>query len=737
MSYPILYDAGDADLKKGIVPTHNGVGRLVNIVSPIVTEEKQGAFTFEFIYQAPNNFDDDYEIQRPLFDAIVKDNVVKANANDYDGDRLFRIDTVEFDAISEDKYVTAVALAQADLFSNAIVGVDLKNVTPTGAVNALLANAVTPTKFTAWTDVTTTANYKQEYINVLSGIAGEEGSIIDKWRTDLEWDNFTIRMHKSRGANRGVRIAYSKNLTGLTATTTGDVTTRIIPFAQLDNGDGTTRKINLPEVVIDAPNVADFYQPLALPVDFSQDMTDAGYTSVAQLRTLAQAWFEKTGNNTPKVNFAINFVQLAKTEDYKEFAMLEHVALFDTVQVWHEKYGFEIEAKVSKYTYDPVAEMYIEIELGDARYSLQSKAVNDAQLQAQLTDQMTGIHDFIALAIDHATNLITGNDGGYVVLYPPRNPAEIFIMDTDDVNTAKQVLRLNKSGIGFSSTGVNGQYRSAWTLDGRFNADFITAGTLQAIDIKGVNITGSTVQADSFVSSFMPPLPAPQYEETLRMGGGAGFYLTAKRRNYNFPAMQFRMNTNGDLGIAVEAVNENTGAVNADMVVRISPFAGIETPLLQSDGWCYVGANADGRVAFIDRTTWRSGGGSQIRYIPARASAWETASSATLKQDIEKLSDSIMYKHFTATYLVNDIEVFAYRLKQDAEQMKLDKNIGFIAELLPKVLRSDSDDIATVDLYKTTAWLWQYARENEAEKKVLETRVSELEALVYSLVERS
>ncbi|MBC1615437.1 hypothetical protein HB904_04525 [Listeria booriae] len=732
MSYPILYSANDADLKKGIVPANNGLGALMNITSPVVTEEKQGTFTFEFDYQAPNGFDDDYLIQRPIFDAIVKDNVVKAKANDYDGDRLFRIDTVEFDAVNESKHVTAMALAQADLFSNAIVSVDVKGTTPTGAVNALLANAVTPTKFTSWTDVTTTANYKQEYVNVLSGIAGVEGSIIDVWRTDLEWDNFTIRMHKSRGADRGVRIAYSKNLTGLTALTSGDVTTRIIPFAQLDNGDGTTRKITLAEVVIDAPNVADFYQPLALPVDFSQEMTDAGYTSEAQLRTLAKAWFEKTGNNVPKVNFTINFVQLSKTEEYKEYAILEHVALFDTVHIYHERYGIEIDAKVSKYTYDPVSEMYIEIELGDAKYSLQSKAVNDAQTQAQLADQLTGIHDFIALAIDHATNLITGNDGGYVLLYPPRNPAEIFIMDTDDVNTAKQVLRMNKSGIGFSSTGVNGQYRSAWTLDGRFNADFITAGTLQAIDIKGVNITGSKIQADSFVSSFMPPLPAPQYEESLRMGGGAGFYLTAKRRNYAFPAMQFRMNTTGDLGVAIEAVNETTGAINTDKVIRISPWAGVETPFIQSIGWCSIGADATGKVASIDRTSWDT---PTLKYVPHVAAAFQQGSSALIKQDIEKFDESRMAEKYSATEMIRTIEVFSYRLKQNIEQSSFEKTLGFIAETLPPELRAD--DMQAVDLYKTCMWLWQYARENEDEKQALEKRVSELEELVYALAERS
>ena len=59
----------------------------------------------------------------------------------------------------------------------------------------------------------------------------------------------------------------------------------------------------------------------------------------------------------------------------------------------------------------------------------------------------------------------------------------MLYMDTDDVKTATNVLRLNKNGIGFSYNGVNGEYKTAWTLDGSFNAEFITVGTLQGIQI--------------------------------------------------------------------------------------------------------------------------------------------------------------------------------------------------------------------------------------------------------------
>ena len=47
------------------------------------------------------------------------------------------------------------------------------------------------------------------------------------------------------------------------------------------------------------------------------------------------------------------------------------------------------------------------------------------------------------------------------------------------------MIRLNKNGIGFSTSGYNGVYRNAWTIDGNLIADFITSGTMYADRIKG------------------------------------------------------------------------------------------------------------------------------------------------------------------------------------------------------------------------------------------------------------
>ena len=104
----------------------------------------------------------------------------------------------------------------------------------------------------------------------------------------------------------------------------------------------------------------------------------------------------------------------------------------------------------------------------------------------------------IRQAVDHATKLITGGLGGYVIIEPNAStgyPEEILVMDTPSKTTATNVIRINKNGIGFSTTGYSGTYTTAWTIDGHFVADFITAGTFNASLIKAgmlEDVSGNT-----------------------------------------------------------------------------------------------------------------------------------------------------------------------------------------------------------------------------------------------------
>lgn len=98
-------------------------------------------------------------------------------------------------------------------------------------------------------------------------------------------------------------------------------------------------------------------------------------------------------------------------------------------------------------------------------------------------------------AIETATALITGADGGYVVLNPSEQPEEILIMNTPDINTATKVWRWNQNGLGFSANGYNGPFTTAITMDGKIVADFITAGGMNAERITAGTLKGIEIIA--------------------------------------------------------------------------------------------------------------------------------------------------------------------------------------------------------------------------------------------------
>lgn len=132
--------------------------------------------------------------------------------------------------------------------------------------------------------------------------------------------------------------------------------------------------------------------------------------------------------------------------------------------------------------------------------------------QAEISERVDKIVDStskeIQRKIENATTLITGGFGGYVVLDnidpatgKKMHPWRILVMNTPDKDTAKNVIQINQNGIGFSTTGINGPYSNAWTIDGNLVADFITTGTMLADRIRGgtLEVGGSGLGKDGMI----------------------------------------------------------------------------------------------------------------------------------------------------------------------------------------------------------------------------------------------
>ena len=203
----------------------------------------------------------------------------------------------------------------------------------------------------------------------------------------------------------------------------------------------------------------------------------------AELRAAGEAYILANDIGIPAVNVTVDFIALWQTEEYKDLAALERVNLCDTITVRFDKLGVDVKAKVIRTNFDVLTERYNEIEVGDGKGSL-GETISEISA-GETENAVRSVTAAYTAAIGAATELLSGGMGGHVVINTNADgqPNEILIMDTDDANTAVNVIRLNSAGIGFSNNGYNGPFASAWTIDNKFNAQLIDVLNLSANSI--------------------------------------------------------------------------------------------------------------------------------------------------------------------------------------------------------------------------------------------------------------
>ena len=276
-----------------------------------------------------------------------------------------------------------------------------------------------------------------------------------------------------------MRIAYGKNMTELKCDVDMSASyTGIFGYVKTDDVN-LTSSYN----VTNASGIS----TRILVRDFSSDFGSNAPTQ-SSLDAAVKKYAEDNDINSIKASVTVSFVNLAQSPEYANVAPLEAVNLCDTVTIYHKELGVNIKAKVIKTVYDTIAEKYTKIELGSARTNMSSiisqtvKEATDAKnIAISSKSEVTAAYQE---AIANATAAITGNSGGYIRLNPSENPQELLIMNTADASTATKIWRWNLSGLGYSSTGYNGTYKTAITQDGHIVADFVDTGTLTANIIK-------------------------------------------------------------------------------------------------------------------------------------------------------------------------------------------------------------------------------------------------------------
>lgn len=455
---PILYSAAETAF------TSNGLGRLSDAISCEVKEKRNGTYELSMVY--PTN--------GAHFADLVDGNYI-ATTHDEVGDiQPFRIYKISEEI---DGKVTINASHISYLLNSTVIK-PFSAGSCSEAINQLntQANYVGGScPFSFWSDKAVTVPFNQEVPrDVRSLLGGASGSFLDIFGTgEYEFDKYEVKFYQHRGTDTDVQIRYGVNLTDYNHTADSSGTyNAVVPFW----GDEETGEV----VTLSEWYLTPTGQTAASLRFFALDLTEDfdEKPTEAQLRTLAQQRLDNSEAWKPKENWKVSFVQLWQTPEYENVAALQRLKLCDTCLVIYG--GQTIREKVVEVTWDVLRERYSSMELGEPKTSFAKMIIQEAT--SQVAKQVI-TKSYLEEAIDHATELITGGLGGYLIINTDASgkPYELLIMDTDDTATAVNVWRFNSGGLGHSHNGYQGPFSDvALTMDGKINAAMITTGILTA-----------------------------------------------------------------------------------------------------------------------------------------------------------------------------------------------------------------------------------------------------------------
>lgn len=373
------------------------------------------------------------------------------------------------------------------------------------ALDYLNKNCDVETPFTTNSDVTSTNSYRCVRKLLSEAIT----TLIDRWGGHLVRDNFNISIKQNIGVDRGLIVKYRKNITSIKAEEVWDnVVTKIMPVGK----DG----LLLPEKYLEVKDKL-YDIPFSKIVKIDQDLeqeeneSDEDFTErlIADLRLKAKSYLEE--NKYPKVNYNLS-------------ANLDNITdVGDTIYVDHPKLNIKMTTNVISVKWDVISKKYKNIEFGNFRNKLKDLLKNMNTIANEISkDNSNKTKSFLEKELIDATNKIWGTLGNSFVIY---EGDKILIVDKLPKEQAKNVILMNNGGIGFSNTGINGTFVTAWTIDGGFNANFITSGKIDTSLIEGYDNLALSVNKLVDVTR---TLTANNYIEITDAVKGSVLYLSIK-----------------------------------------------------------------------------------------------------------------------------------------------------------------------------------------------------------------
>lgn len=473
---PILYDADRTSFPAGV---DNGLGVLADAMSCKVTQELNGQYELELHYPVEGIHYGEIALRAILRATVGPDGKLQPF-------RVYRI--VPGMNGTAAIYARHIAYDLGGYVVSPFTAADAPS-----AVAAIKSHAMpTDFPFALTADKTTVATMSVTVPSSAWGLlGGQQGSLLDVYGGEYEFDEWVVRLLTRRGADRGVSVRYGKNLTDLTQDAScANCYTGAVPYWR---GNGIT--VTAAPVYAEGAFGYTRLMPLDLSSSFEQQPTQE------QLQAAAASYVKRNRIGVPAVSWDVKLALLAQSSGYEDVAFLEQIYLGDTVGVYFHRLGVDAKARVNKIVWDCLLERYDSVALGSVKANIaatiagQQKEI-DAKPSASLVEKISA----------SLTAALLGANGGSVRLLDTNGdgePDELYIADNPDPTKAKKVWRFNYEGWAASSTGYNGPYTMGATIAGGIQAWMITAAHLVAGTISSeqenffINLDGGTIDTSA------------------------------------------------------------------------------------------------------------------------------------------------------------------------------------------------------------------------------------------------
>ena len=474
---PMLYESTETEFGRSGV-----ICFLGECISCIVTEELNSIYECEFVYPVTGRY----------YSEIIEGRFVGVRHDDKPED----IQPYEIykKSASLSGRVTFYAHHLSYGASRVIIA-PMSGSNPASIMSAFKSNSINANPYTFWSSKGGNAPFELTVpTSMRTALMGKKDSVLSTYGGEFEFDKWQIKLHGSRGVKTDVTIRYGKNLTGIDQTiNTENLYNAIIPYwsGKIEGVD----VLIMPEGDDRIVTVEDVSEVKPIAKDFSSDFKNA--PEVSDLIAKAEQVLRDETPWIPKENIKVSFIHLWQTDEYENVASLQRVSIGDKVSVYYPQLGVTAEDfEVIKTVYNVLDERYDSMELGTVLVPTFIEQMKQEQ-EEKIEENMTVFEVLMNAEIERATKLLMNPGSSHVLFYKGQSveaedgsysipssamvtgngtledPEGILIMDTNDPSIAQDVLIINKSGIGFSESGINGPYKRSWTLDGRFTTDFI------------------------------------------------------------------------------------------------------------------------------------------------------------------------------------------------------------------------------------------------------------------------